>query len=207
MEADLSGPRRPAPSTWGPPLGLGPFPEGPAKVPGKVPPPRATALQCFSSLPGTLGPDFRGKERNKVKVRCRVQEGMKKEGNVPRWSQGPKRLTHDPKPMQCNEFQRWYLAGTSLGPLLSRGQRSRLRLDAPPSIKTCCPAPHPLRMASLCACAPALGAIALRSEGRLTTSGAWLRPWRGRGVLIHTRIGSALAGAALVEALMVAGRG
>jgi hypothetical protein len=95
-------------------LGLGPFPEGPRKVPGKVPPPRATALQCFSSLPGTLGPYFRGKERNRVKVRCRVQEGMKKEGNVPRWSQGPKRLTHYPKPLQRNGFQRWYLAGTFL---------------------------------------------------------------------------------------------
>ena len=39
------------------------------------------------------------------------------------------------------------------------------------------------------------------------TCGAWLCPWRGRSVLIHTRIVSALAGTALVEVLMVVGRG
>jgi hypothetical protein len=146
MEADLSGQRRPAPSTWGLPLGLGPFPEGPAKVPAKVPPPRATALQCFSSLSGTLGPYFRGKEGNRVRVGNRAREAMKKEGNVPRWSQGPNRLTHHAKPLQCNEFQRWDLAGTLLGPLLSRGGRSRFLLDPRPSMKTCCSAPRPSRI-------------------------------------------------------------
>ena len=55
---------------------------------------------------------------------------------------------------------------------------------------------------------PRLAAAALSTDhGSLMTCGAWLCLWRGRGVLIHTRIVSALAGAALVVALMVPGHG
>ena len=55
---------------------------------------------------------------------------------------------------------------------------------------------------------PRLAAAALATHhGSLMTCGAWLCPWLGRGALIHTRIVSALAGAALVEVLMVAGHG
>jgi hypothetical protein len=55
---------------------------------------------------------------------------------------------------------------------------------------------------------PRLAAAALSTHhGSLMTIGAWLRSGRGGGVLIHMRIVSALAAAALLVVLMVSGHG